>query len=288
MKCSGDFQKDTPHGRYIRYGVREHAMCAINNGMFAHGGFRPFCATFLIFYTYAMGCLRLSSMSNFGTIFIATHDSIYLGEDGPSHQPVELLSQLRSIPGLAVVRPADGRETAGAYKYAMSRKNAPTVIVATRQTCNHITGSSSDSVSLGAYVIKTFGNSATPFVIIATGSEVELSCKVAEKLFNEDQTSVRVISMPCREAFDESTLDFKKSLIPNGSAIMSVECGSTADWHKYAHAPFGINDFGKSAPGKQVYESFGFTVDNLAEKARLVVKSYPNGAPSILDAPVLC
>ena len=288
LKCSGDFQKDTPQGRYIRYGVREHAMVAINNGLFAHGGFRPFCATFLIFYSYAMGCLRLSSLSNFGTIFIATHDSIYLGEDGPSHQPIEILSQMRGIPGLAVVRPADGRESVGAYKLAMSRKNAPTLIVATRQTCNHISGSSSDSVSLGAYVLKNFGNSTTPLILIATGSEVDLCCKVAEQLFNDDETSVRVISMPCREVFDESSVEFKKSLIPDGSAVMSVECASTKDWHKYAHAPFGINTFGKSAPGKEVYERFGFTVDNLVAKARVVVNAYPNGAPTLFDAPVLC
>ena len=193
LKCSGDFQKDNAAGRYIRFGVREHGMAAICNGLFAHGGIRPFCATFLNFLGYAMGAVRVSSLSRFGVIYIMTHDSIGLGEDGPTHQPIEMLECCRATPNLLTIRPADGNEVVGAYIIALERSHSPTVISLTRQAVPTVENTSAANVSLGAYVIANYGpQCARPkLILIGTGSELHLAVNVAKTLAEEDKVHIR-------------------------------------------------------------------------------------------------
>ena len=196
LKCSQDFQKDTPHGRYIRFGVREHAMAAISNGIFAYGFYRPYCASFLQFIGYALGSVRVSALSGFGVIYIMTHDSIGLGEDGPTHQPIEMLASLRSTPNLLTIRPADANETVGAYEIAMKSVNTPSVICLSRQNTPNVLGTSKDSVKLGAYVIADLTpsdcSSLKPdLILVSTGSEVALALDTAKALFEADRVFVR-------------------------------------------------------------------------------------------------
>lgn len=290
LKCSGDFQKDTPAGRYIRFGVREHAMAAICNGMFAHGGQRPFCATFLNFIGYAFGAVRLSALSRFGVVYVMTHDSIGLGEDGPTHQPVEMLECLRATPNLLVMRPADGNETAGAYAVAMEHAHTPTVISLSRQASPTLVGSAADKVYQGAYVLCDVGASSAPvptLVLVATGTEVALAVSTAQAIVAASTgVHVRVVSMPCCELFDEQSLEYQLSVFPDGAPVMSIEASGVAGWKKYAHAPFGLTAFGLSAPGPAVMAHFGFTVDNLVERANEVMAFYKTQpAPSLLRYP---
>lgn len=195
LKCSGDFQHANPIGRYIRFGVREHAMVAICNGLFAHGGIRPFCATFLNFLGYAMGSVRVSCLSRFGLLFIMTHDSIGLGEDGPTHQPIEMLEWCRALPNMLTIRPADGNETVGAYIVAIEKPSTPTVLSLTRQGVPTIEGTCADKVSLGAYTIGDFGAAAArpSLILIGTGSELYLAVAVAKSIASSDGVSVRYI-----------------------------------------------------------------------------------------------
>lgn len=274
LTCSGDFQADTPAGRYIRFGVREHGMAAICNGMFAHGGVRPFCATFLNFIGYAMGSVRLSALSQFGVIYVMTHDSIGLGEDGPTHQPIETLEMLRATPNLLTFRPCDGNEVAGCYVSALEHTHTPSVISLSRQTAAALPNSSSEKVALGAYTIAEAGTGEYKLIIASTGTEVQLAIKVAEAVASSTSASVRVVSMPCWELFEEQSQEYKLSIFPAGIPVMSVEAAGAQGWSKYAHAPYGMTSFGASAPGGKVYEKFGFTVENLSECAMRVVKHY--------------
>lgn len=193
LKCSGDYQKDNPIGRYIRFGVREHGMAAICNGLFAHGGIRPFCATFLNFLGYAMGAVRVSSLSRFGVVYIMTHDSIGLGEDGPTHQPVEMLECCRATPNMLTIRPADGNEVVGAYIMALERASTPTVLSLTRQAVPTVENTSAANVALGAYVIGDFGpQSERPkLILIGTGSELHLAVNIAKTIAREDNVHIR-------------------------------------------------------------------------------------------------
>jgi transketolase len=263
-------------------------MAAICNGLFAHGGIRPFCATFLNFIGYAMGSVRVSGLSKFGVIYIMTHDSIGLGEDGPTHQPVEMLECLRATPNLLTIRPADGNETVGAYVLAVERSQTPTVISLTRQGVPSIAGSSADKVAHGAYLIGNYGPEALKpkLIIIGTGSELHLSIEVAQALAAEDNIAVRVVSMPCCELFDIQTMDYKLSLFTPGSPVMSIEASGVKGWAQYAHAPYGLKSFGMSAPTKDVFKHFGFTTQNLTVRAREVVLFYGSKeAPSLFDVP---
>lgn len=306
LKCSGDFQHKTPAGRYIRFGVREHGMAAICNGLFAHGGIRPYCATFLNFIGYALGSVRVSALSHFPILYVMTHDSIGLGEDGPTHQPIETLEICRATPNLFTFRPADGKETVGSYVAALEHGKTPSVISLSRQAAPTLEHSSVDKVSLGAYVLedmKTSEESAYPtLILVSTGTEVNLTMQVARQLCGADSPLakeyghnlwIRVVSMPCAELFDLQSKEYQHLVFPAGSPVMSVEAAGVRGWHKYAHAPFGIdNSFGMSAPAEQIYNFFGFTVKNLSEKAVEVVhhyrsqdlKGYP-AAPSLVDAP---
>lgn len=273
LKCSGDFQKSTPAGRYIRYGVREHAMAAISNGLFAHGGFRPYCATFLNFAGYAMGSIRVSALSKFGVIYVMTHDSIGLGEDGPTHQPVEMLEILRATPNLLTLRPCDGNETVGSYMVAVKEAETPSFISLSRQGVPTIKGSSADKVSLGGYVIHKTGDKPA-LVLVATGTEVSLAITVAEELKKTDGIDVDVVSMPCTELFDKQSIEYQSQILPDNVPIMSIEAGGINGWNKYAHATFGMNSFGASAPGNDLLKHFGFTTSNLASRSRDVITFY--------------
>jgi transketolase len=290
LKCSGDFQKNNHIGRYLRFGVREHGMAAICNGIFAHGGLRPFCATFLNFLGYAMGSVRVSSLSRFGVLYIMTHDSIGLGEDGPTHQPIEMLECCRATPNLLTIRPADGNETVGAYVIAMEKAGTPVVMSLTRQALPTVEGSSADKVSLGAYLIGDYGHAAKKphLVLIGTGSELHLAVAVAKSLAAADDVHVRVVSMPCCELFDQQPLEYKLDLFPSGAPIMSIEAGGTKGWSQYAHAPFGIKDqFGLSAPAPALFKHFGFTEENLVTRSRQVIAFYKGReAPSLYEIPV--
>lgn len=285
LKCSGDFQRDSPAGRYVRFGVREHAMAAICNGLYAHGGMRPFCATFLNFIGYALGAVRLSALSRFGVIYIMTHDSIGLGEDGPTHQPVEILESLRAMPNLMTMRPADGNETIGAYLVAIEHKHTPSVISLSRQAAPALEGSSAEKFAYGAYVLHdyiTHADQSCKLVLVGSGTEVALCVDVAKSL----GVNVRVVSMPCWELFEAQPLEYQLSVFPEGVPVMSVEASGVHGWRKYAHAPFGLESFGMSAPGNKLYEYFGFTVSNLVIRAQEVIAYYGEaGAPSLLKYP---
>eukprot|EP01039_Chlorochromonas_danica_P003139 gene3140-3438_t len=305
LKCSGDFQAKTPAGRYVRFGVREHAMAAICNGLQAHGGIRPYCATFLNFIGYALGAVRVSALSHFPILFVMTHDSIGLGEDGPTHQPIESLEVLRATPNLLTFRPADGKETVGAYVAALERNTSPSVISLSRQACPTLEHSDSSKVALGGYVVQDHKSSTCPstyptITLVSTGTEVSLTLKVAQALVERDSALkttygdklwVRVVSMPCVELFDAQDRAYQLSVFLPGSPVMSIEAAGVRGWQKYAHVPFGIdNSFGLSAPAEQIYNFFGFTVPNLSQKAQEVVayyaqdKDYP-AAESLVNRP---
>ncbi len=242
-KGGGDFQKDTPSGRYLRFGVREHGMAAIGNGLFAYGCFIPFTATFLNFITYAWGAVRLTALSNFQQIYIMTHDSIGLGEDGPTHQPVEVVPLLRATPNLVCFRPADGNEVAGSYMYAIENHHGPSVLCLSRQNCPTLENSSPEAVYKGAYVAEDCKNQ--PDVIyISTGSEVGIALEAAKL----SGLNVRVVSAPSLELFDKQPVEYRKSVLPVGVPVVSIEAQGTSGWSRYAHFSIGIPEWGASAP----------------------------------------
>ena len=274
LHCSGEFQKNQYENRNIHFGVREHAMGAICNGIALHGsGLIPYGATFLIFTDYMRNPIRLSALSRAGSVWVMTHDSVALGEDGPTHQPVEIIASLRAIPQLTVMRPADGTETSGCYKVAIehSKQNSPTLMAFSRQNLPNLAGSSIEGVAKGAYpVIDCEG---TPeLILIGTGSEVGLCVQVAEKL---EGRKVRVVSMPSWELFEAQDAAYKESVLPKAvTKRITVEAGISMGWHKYAGDAgeiVAIDSFGASAPGGVCMEKFGFTVENVLAKAKAML-----------------
>jgi transketolase len=272
VKGIADFQAGSYEGRNFRFGVREHGMGAIMNGMALHGGLIPYGATFLVFADYMRGAIRLSALSQVGAIYIMTHDSIMLGEDGPTHQPVETIASLRVIPDLLVIRPADAKETVGAYEIAISNRKRPSLLAFTRQNVKNLPGTSVAGVAQGGYVVVDAPN--PELIILATGSELELATKAAATLAAEGK-AVRVVSLPCWELFEEQTQAYKDSVLPASvKKRVSVEAGSTMGWHKYVGSEgsvIGIDTYGASAPGPTCYEKFGFTVDNVLTHCRKVL-----------------
>lgn len=276
IKSSGDFQKGHYENRNIHFGVREHAMGAICNGMALHkSGLIPYGATFLIFTDYMRAAIRLSALSEAGSIWVMTHDSIGQGEDGPTHQPIETLASLRAIPNLTVIRPCDGTETSGAYKVAIenSKANKPSLLAFTRQNVPNLAGTSIEGVSKGAYVL--VDSEGTPdLILIGTGSEVSLCVTAAEKLTAEGK-KVRVVSMPAWDLFEAQTADYKESVLPKAvTKRLSVEAACSFGWHKYVGTEgdtVSIDTFGASAPGGTCLEKFGFTVDNVLAKAQALL-----------------
>lgn len=282
LKNIGDFQKGQESGRYIRFGVREHAMAAISNGMAAFGGYVPYCATFLNFIGYALGAVRLSALSEFRVLYVATHDSIGLGEDGPTHQPVEMLESLRAMPNMYVYRPADINETSAAYALALLNPKAPAVFALSRQNLPQLEGSSIEAAMKGGYIVfDTEGDvNATPdLLIVATGSEVSLAIDAAKKLKDEGKR-VQVISLMCTEEFEKQPMEYKQSVFKKGVPVVSVEASAIQGWEKYAHAHIGLTTFGLSCPGNVAYEKLGITVNAVVEKSKKVLDYYNASNPA--------
>ncbi|TBR58444.1 transketolase [Mastigocladus laminosus UU774] len=273
LKGAGDFQKGQYQNRNLRFGVREHGMGSICNGIALHGsGLIPYCATFLVFADYMRAAIRLSALSQAGVIYVMTHDSIGLGEDGPTHQPVETIASLRVIPNLTVIRPADGTETSGAYKVAIENANQhrPTLLALSRQNLPQLEGSSIEGVTKGAYILSD--SEGTPdIILIGTGSEVPLCVDAATKLRAEGK-KVRVVSMPSWELFDAQSQDYRESVLPKAvKKRLAVEAASSFGWCRYVGdegAMISVDRFGVSAPGGTIMEKFGYTVDNVVAKAK--------------------
>ncbi|XP_066348114.1 transketolase, chloroplastic-like [Miscanthus floridulus] len=272
LKMFGDFQRDTPQERNIRFGVREHGMGAISNGIAVHSpGLIPYCATFFVFTDYMRASIRLSALSESGVIFVMTHDSIGLGKDGPTHQPVEQLFSLRAMPNILMLRPADGNETSGAYKIAVLNRKRPSIIALSRQKLLQLKGTSVDAVSKGGYIISDNSSGNKPdFILIGTGSELEIAENAAGELRNKGRT-VRVVSLVCWELFEEQPEDYKESVLPNEvTSRISIEAGVTFGWEKYIGQKgkaIGIDRFGISAPAGRIYKELGLTVENVIAAA---------------------
>jgi transketolase len=263
------FQKDSYNGRNFHFGVREHAMGAALNGMALFDGVIPYGATFLVFADYMRPTIRLAALSHIPTIFIFTHDSIGLGEDGPTHQPVEQLTSLRLIPNLVVLRPADANETAQAWKVAIERRDGPTVIALTRQNLPTFEPSNLQ-LEKGAYVVKDFGDNPE-IILMASGSEVSLILEAGKKLAEEGK-SARVVSFPSWELFEKQDAAYRESVFPKHiEKRLAVEAGVTLGWERYAKSVIGIDHFGASAPAKILFEKFGFTVENVVAKAKELI-----------------
>src|SRR6266487_4864132 len=267
---AGDFEKDNPGGRYLRFGVREHGMGAALNGINLFGGLIAYGGTFLIFSDYMKPAIRIAAISSVPSIFVFTHDSIGLGEDGPTHQPIEHLMALRAVPNLTVIRPADANEVAEAWRMALTRKHSPTALALTRQSLPTLEGTDRGMLSKGAYVLKDFGENPQ-LILIASGSEVSLIYGAAEKLFAEG-TAVRVVSFPSWKLFEEQDETYHESVLPkNITARLAVEAGATLGWERYAKSVIGLDHYGASAPYKVIFEKFGFTVENVVSKAKELI-----------------
>ena len=261
-------------GNYIHYGVREHAMCGIMNGLALHSGLIPYGGTFLIFSDYCKPSIRLSAVMKQRVIYVMTHDSIGLGEDGPTHQPIEQLSGLRSVPNLNVFRPADTTETYECWQLALENLNSPSVIALTRQKLNPIRKEflKENKCSFGAYEISR-SNQDVKVAIIATGSEVNLALEVSHKLATENIYS-KVISVPCQELFKQQSDSYKDKILNETEFTITIEAGSTSCWQKYIvnkGLNFGIDDFGKSAPYKKIYDYFSLTAENITKKTKKMI-----------------
>ncbi len=265
-----DFSKEALSGNYIHYGIREHAMAAMMNGIALHKGFIPYAGTFLVFSDYCKPSIRLSSLMKQQVVYVFTHDSIGLGEDGPTHQPVEHLSSLRSVPNLNVIRPASLNEVIDAWEIALTHKETPTVLALSRQNLPYLEPSSkSENLSAkGAYIIKDCTN--PDVVLMGSGSEVSLCLDVAKTLAN-DGKSVRVISVPCQDLFDQQDKAYKESLMPKDVLKVAVEAAHSQSWYKYVGLDgiyCCVDDFGKSAPYDKIYEHFGLTTDVIVQKIK--------------------
>ena len=255
--------KDHFSGSYIYYGIREHAMAAIMNGLALHGGIRPYGGTFLVFTDYCRPAIRLAALMNLPVIYVMTHDSIGLGEDGPTHQPVEHLSSLRAIPNLTVIRPSDTMETIEAWEYSL-KSRSPTVLVLTRQNLPILRNKNNvNIVEEGGYAIRDFENYVA--TILSTGSEVEIACEASE-IFSKKNMNVRVISLPSWEIFDQK-LKEEKNIILGSKPIFAIEAGVINGWEKYIDSEnfIGMKSFGASGPYKKLYKHFGITADNLVD-----------------------
>lgn len=277
-KAATDMWAANPYGRTLHFGVREHAMGSILNGIALHGGTRPYGATFLIFSDYMRPPVRLAALMKAPVTYVWTHDSIGLGEDGPTHQPIEQLSALRAIPGLNVVRPADANETAYAWKAVLEDIHHPSGLALTRQNVPVLEGTSAEGVAKGGYVLAD--SDGTPdVVLIATGSEVQLAVE-AKKTLDADGVQARVVSMPCVEWFDAQDAAYRESVIPAGvKARVSVEAGIAQSWHRFtgdAGVNVSIEHFGASADAATLFREFGFTAEAVVEAARRSIQNTKN------------
>merc|ERR1712039_907862 len=271
MKGTGDFLKGSYEGRNMRFGIREFGMGAVANAVSLHKtGMVPYCATFTIFSDYMRNAIRLAALAQCGTIFVTTHDSIAVGEDGPTHQPIETIPSLRIIPDLTVISPADGNETAGAYKVAVEKsklQSMPTFLALTRQALPNLPNSSIENVEKGAYAVMECED--PELILVASGSEVGLCVDAAKEMSGK---KVRVVSMPSWELFRAQPASYKDALLPKDVPKMSVEAAVTMGWGEWADAFVGINVFGASAPGGTCMDKFGFNVSNVVSCAEKCMK----------------
>ncbi len=273
MKSRGDFLPDNKSGSNMHFGIREHAMSAIVNGMYLHGSLIPYCATFAVFSDYMKNAMRMSALMELPVIYILSHDSIGVGEDGPTHQPIEHLTGLRAMPNMKVYRPADGRETTAAWISAVTGKE-PSCLVVSRQTLPMLEGSGKDAFK-GGYILADSTKKTPDVILIATGSEVSLAVSAKAELAKQG-VDARVVSMPCVEDFEKQSAKYKESVLPASvRARVAVEAGATMCWYKYVGMDgkiVGIDEFGASAPAKKLFEKYGFTVENVVNAALEVVK----------------
>jgi transketolase len=270
-KYSSTLTPADARGNYLFYGVREFGMAAIMNGFAAHGGLVPYGGTFLVFSDYARNALRIASLIGLQSIFVLTHDSIGLGEDGPTHQPIEHVASLRLMPNMHVWRPCDTVETAVAWRAAIERRSGPTCLVLSRQDLPHVPRTPEQvlGVARGGYIVSS---SAAPpaLTLIATGSEVQLAIGAAREL-TKSGVAVRVVSMPCTEVFDSQPAEYRDHVLPRSGARLAIEAGATDGWWRYVGARgavVGLDRFGHSAPAKALFEHFGFTVDAVVAAAK--------------------
>jgi transketolase len=268
------FEKDTPQGRNFHFGVREHAMGAAVNGMALYGGAIPYGGTFLVFSDYMKPAIRIAALSHIPSIYVFTHDSIGLGEDGPTHQPIEHLAALRAVPNVTVIRPADANETVEAWKFALTHRNGPIALILTRQSLPTLDRSIVDSASelvKGAYVLNDFGEKEPELILMASGSEVSLVYDASARLAAEG-ANVRAVSFPSWELFEQQDEAYREAVLPKRiSKRLAVEAGASLGWERYVGtqgAVISMERFGASAPAKILFEKFGFTVENVIEKAR--------------------
>ena len=274
IKGEKSFQKGAEANRYLHFGVREHAMAAILNGLAYHGsGLVPYGGTFLVFADYMRGSMRLSALSELGVIYVLTHDSIGVGEDGPTHQPVETIPSLRAIPNMLVFRPGDGNETSGAYKVAINNRHRPSVLALSRQAMANQANSGIDKVALGGYILEDCSGSPE-LILIGTGTELDL-CVQAAKQLTADGRKVRVVSMPCVELFLEQSAAYQEEVLPNAiRKRIVVEAAESFGWHKFIGLDgdsVTMNRFGASAPGGTCMKEFGFTVENVVAKSKALL-----------------
>ena len=274
------FQADHPAGRNFHFGVREHAMGAIVNGMCYHGGLRPYGATFLVFSDYMRPAIRLSALSHLPSIWVFTHDSIGVGEDGPTHQPVEHIAALRAIPNLVVIRPGDANEMSAAWMVALNQKNKPTALILTRQNLPVLPFTVGDAerlppVDRGAYILADMGDGEPEIILMASGSELSLAVDAATQLATNG-INVRVVSFPSWELFTAQDQDYRDNVLPPKiTARLAVEAGVSLGWERWVGDKgkiISIDRFGASAPAKVLFEEFGFTVENIVEKAGEIIK----------------
>ena len=272
IKSRGEYLPGNITGSNMHFGIREHAMAAICNGMYLHGGLLPYCATFAVFSDYMKNAMRMSAIMELPVTYVLTHDSIGVGEDGPTHQPIEHLTGLRAMPNLRVYRPADGRETTAAWISAVTGKN-PSCLILSRQNLPMLDGTGEKAFK-GGYVLADSTKKTPDIILIATGSEVSLAVKAKEELI-KDGIDARVVSMPCVEDFEAQSDKYKESVLPKAvTARLAIEAGSPMCWYKYVGFDgkvMGIETFGASAPAKKLFEKFGYTVDNVVANAKAVL-----------------
>jgi transketolase len=277
VRTAGSFLRETPAGRHLHFGVREHAMGAIANGLAYHGGLLVFCGTFFVFSDYMRPAVRLAALAELPVVYVWTHDSIGVGEDGPTHQPVEHLASLRAMPNLVVIRPADAAETVVAWQVALARRDGPTALVLTRQkvpVLDRTTHAPADGLRRGAYVLREAPGGAPELLLIATGSEVHLAL-AAQAVLERDGVRARVVSMPSWELFEAESPEYRERVLPPAvRARLAVEAGATLGWARWvgdAGAVIGLDRFGASAPGEVVLRELGFTVDRVVACARTLL-----------------
>ncbi|MEN6386070.1 MAG: transketolase C-terminal domain-containing protein, partial [Phycisphaerales bacterium] len=278
ITTSGYFEAGQHQNRNFAWGVREHAMCGCSNGISLHGGLRPYASTFFIFTDYARPAIRLACIMKLPIIYIMTHDSIGLGEDGPTHQPVEHLASFRAMPNMFIIRPADANETAYAWIAAIQRTSGPTMLVLSRQNLpifDRTNLTSADGVLKGAYILSKEKGTAKPqIILIASGSEVQLILEAQNQLAQQG-IDARVVSMPCWELFMQQSQKYRNEVLPPRiKKRIAVEAGSSFGWCQWVEGKenvISVNKFGASAPAKEIFKHYGFTVENIIKKAKEIL-----------------